>query len=106
MILRALAFAIIAAAIGSASAGSLSDPPHHYRSGKPTVPVTIHIVPGSKVQTICRLAALDGRRVDACAHLTWTACTIYIADYVQSPVREFRRLVDHEMAHCRGWGHD
>jgi hypothetical protein len=96
-------------------------PPYPYTEGWPEKPVIIRLVPDEEIQTIC-YASRHQRRMMACTYLNTKDCTIYMSDFlahlpnfngtlnlVEDPEGHnglYMKVLNHEMAHCRGWPAD
>lgn len=74
--------------------------PDRYMSGQTLAPAHIHMVDGKSLYATCILP-----QAYACATLSLSTCDIYIWDGYQPKTSYgfYEVLLEHEMAHCRGW---
>src|SRR6185503_18746319 len=111
-ILVSLAFLATASAVqahdGTACLGlPTCQPPSKYTSGPFLQRPIIRIVSGRALQSICANGVgASGDTIVGCAEMTGTTCVIRIAKEArQAGASLYNAVLNHELAHCRGWRH-
>jgi hypothetical protein len=84
--------------------------PASFSSGPFLAPPEVRDVPLARIQRICSgglHAAAGGNSLLGCAQLAGGKCVVHVPSDIKRAVPTlYRMILQHELAHCRGWRHE
>ncbi len=84
--------------------------PASFSSGPFLAPPEVRDVPLARIQRICSggmHASAGGNSLLGCAQLAGGRCVVHVpADIKRAVPVLYRMILQHELAHCRGWRHE